>query len=523
MTEEERAERPDLYIAFVCAAGTDLSEIQSQLSAQLSVVKYNKFDVKVSSLIKEVLQIDGSDDEYARIKNLMAGGDSLRRNSEGNKGVASLIVSKLRSLRGEGDVPASRAYVIDSLKNPSEVDLLDKIYGRNFYTISVYSPKEERIENLKNKIAKSRHEPPADDHFDLAKNLVNEDEKGAEKSDQDVQGTFPLADFFINTKLDIKSQITRFIQLIFGEPFTTPTREEYFMFLAKASALRSCDLSRQVGAVIANDNGWVLATGCNEVPLQGGGFYDESISLADDNRDKKKQYDPNFIEIQRSLIEFIDVLKKSGFISDEEENSHIVDRLLHGEFKEIMSNARVRNLIEFGRVVHAEMHALSQAAAAGRSVQDATLYCTTFPCHGCARHIIAAGIKEVVYIEPYPKSLTLHLYSNEIEVAHSPRNEHTVRSRAPVSFRAFHGISPTLYQRVFAYRPRKDNRGTIAEWQAINALPVGAAFGVERPKFEAASVQGLAKVIESVNKERTAGSAENSNVGSINSDANPKG
>jgi deoxycytidylate deaminase len=29
----------------------------------------------------------------------------------------------------------------------------------------------------------------------------------------------------------------------------------------------------------------------------------------------------------------------------------------------------------------------------------------SFPCHMCARHIIATGLREVVYIEPYPKSV----------------------------------------------------------------------------------------------------------------------
>lgn len=55
--------------------------------------------------------------------------------------------------------------------------------------------------------------------------------------------------------------------------------------------------------------------------------------------------------------------------------------------------------------MHAEMFAITDAARRGLSVRDATLYCTTFPCHMCARHIIASGIRKVVYIEPYPKSM----------------------------------------------------------------------------------------------------------------------
>lgn len=502
---EQPSTRPDLYFGLVCAAGTDLSDIKVQFEAQLSIVGYKIVHVKVSSLIKELLSLPNESSEFERMRSLMRGGDLIRRNSPDNEGVASAIIAQIRNLRGESTTPSSTVYLIDSLKNPSEVDLLDRVYGRNYYTVSVYAPKEERTENLRNKIAKSLHQPPSDDHSTKASELIDEDEKGIGKADQNVQSTFPLADYFINQKIDIKNQITRLIQLIFKEPFSTPTREEYFMFLAKATALRSCDLSRQVGAVIANEEGWVIASGCNEVPLPGGGFYDESLNDAYDNRDKKKQFDPNYIEIQRSLIEFIGVLKKTGHIGDTETDQDIVDSLLHGDFKELMSNARVRNLIEFGRVVHAEMHALSQAAAAGRAVLGATLYCTTFPCHGCARHIISAGIAEVVYIEPYPKSLTMHLYENEIAIAHAPQKIQPVGDRKSVSFRAFHGVSPTLYQRVFGARPRKDSYGTIAEWKPREAVPVGATFTVERPQIELAATQGIAKIIESIKQQSSVG------------------
>jgi deoxycytidylate deaminase len=74
------------------------------------------------------------------------------------------------------------------------------------------------------------------------------------------------------------------------------------------------------------------------------------------------------------------------------------------------------NVIEFGRAVHAEMAALMDSARRGVPVKNATLYCTTFPCHLCARHIVAAGIRRVVYIEPYPKSLAAQLYPDSIAV-----------------------------------------------------------------------------------------------------------
>lgn len=493
---EERGPRPDLYIGLVCPAGTDLTEVKNQLQAQLSVVDYDYKEIKVSKVIDNLIGVEASQDEYVRVRRLMRAGDALREASENGEGVASGIVTAIRSARDAASGPNTTAYVVDSLKNPAETKLLDQVYGRNYYTISVYLPKDERIANLRNKIAKGRHEPPGEVHEKLAKKLIAEDEKGAGRKSQDVRACFPKADFFINATGNVSDQVKRFIELVFGEPFTTPSPDEYYMFLARASALRSCDLSRQVGAVIVDECGSIVSAGCNEVPYPGGGIYFEGRKgPIGDNRDYKRGHDPNYIEIQRSLIEMVGVLREAGEIRGNESDEVIVDKLLHGKYRELTSNARIRNLIEFGRVVHAEMHAITQAASTGRSVLGATLYCTTYPCHGCARHIISSGIGEVVFIEPYPKSMTEQLYDDEIEVVHGP-TEKTSGSLERVRFRPFQGVAPALYQRVFAYRDRKDDDGTIAIWKPKAAEPVGAIYGVERPSVETAASNIVATVLE---------------------------
>jgi deoxycytidylate deaminase len=63
------------------------------------------------------------------------------------------------------------------------------------------------------------------------------------------------------------------------------------MFLAYASAARSAQLGRQVGAAIATPEGDVLAVGMNEVPSARGGVYWEGD--ADDSRDHKREIDSN--------------------------------------------------------------------------------------------------------------------------------------------------------------------------------------------------------------------------------------
>jgi hypothetical protein len=97
----------------------------------------------------------------------------------------------------------------------------------------------------------------------------------------------------------------------------------------------------------------------------------------------------------------------------------------------------------------------------------------------------------------------------------SPSAEHTVQPAIPVKFRSFHGISPTLYQRAFKHRPRKDNIGTKAEWQPRIAIPTGAAFGVERVRMEVAASQGVAKIIESITDESNRGKLSGGKHGGV--------
>jgi cytidine deaminase len=124
------------------------------------------------------------------------------------------------------------------------------------------------------------------------------------------------------------------------------------------------------------------------------------------------------------------------------------------------------NLLEFGRSVHAEMAALMTAARLGISVRGATLFCTTFPCHMCARHIVASGITRVVYIEPYPKSKARQLHQDSISV------DPTVISKENVNFEPFEGIAPRQYQDIFDARDtRKDGEGRVIDWRAGGPKP----------------------------------------------------
>lgn len=284
---------------------------------------------------------------------------------------------------------------------------------------------------------------------------------------QNVRKTFPLGDFFLNARSreQLRESTDRIIELLFGNVFHTPNRDEYAMFIAQAAALRSSSLQRQVGAVIATVEGDIVAVGANEVPKPGGGLYWPGDRP--DVRDFVLGYESNDVLKSRMLSDVINRLQNAGCLSadfDGKETKAIVETLAS---MGTMRDAHIMNILEFGRCVHAEMAAIVDAARRGAAVNGATLFSTTYPCHECARHIVAAGIKRVVYVEPYPKSLVNELYPDSIRVDSDDYPE------SHVTFEPFVGIAPRRYLDLFSLAgiERKDKMGKIRNWDRSVAMP----------------------------------------------------
>ena len=227
-----------------------------------------------------------------------------------------------------------------------------------------------------------------------------------------------------------------------------PTKDEFRSYLAKSASLRSVDLSRQVGAAILSSDGDVITVGCNEVPKPGGGNYWEEDG--NKKRDIDKSGEANKEETSRIIFDFLKTLSDHDLIADGKTPDDILqDRDLSRAIKEPM----VGEITEYGRVVHAEMNAISDAARLGRSVKDATLYVTTFPCHNCAKYIIASGISRVVFIEPYPKSRTELLYGDFVSIGK--------REEGKIEISHFSGTAPSRFSTIFE-KSRRRERGTGA-------------------------------------------------------------
>ncbi|KAA6303784.1 MAG: dCMP deaminase [Candidatus Ordinivivax streblomastigis] len=75
-------------------------------------------------------------------------------------------------------------------------------------------------------------------------------------------------------------------------------------------------------------------------------------------------------------------------------------------------------------VLHAEANAITKIACSNNNSKDATLYVTTSPCIECAKLIIQAGIKRVVYAEKYRLTEGIDLLNRaDIEVIYIGKEE----------------------------------------------------------------------------------------------------
>jgi deoxycytidylate deaminase len=167
----------------------------------------------------------------------------------------------------------------------------------------------------------------------------------------------------------------------------------------------------------------------------------------DPNDDRKKQILAEIVSSVDPLRDINDVLKQPKFC-----DSQFMDAL------------------EYGRIVHAEMSAICDAARTGRSTKGATLYCTTFPCHMCAKHIIDSGIASVVFLEPYPKSLASELHNDSLMIEGTDRGEY---AEFPcVRFQHFFGITPRRYRELFERTKRKDENGKFVEFSSGTPMPI---------------------------------------------------
>lgn len=458
----------ELVVALCGPIGSPLHEVADKLKEMLQTpFGYDRCEIiRLSRFIeahakKAQKQIGTSADR--RRHDLINLGDEMRR-SLGYSILAELAVHEIRvdrELRGKDKasgqyVPRRVCHIIDSIKNQEELELLRTVYREALYVVGVFAPIANREAALRSQGL---------DGPQIAA-LMDRDSGEELGGGQTVTDTFPQCDFFLrmdsNTETQLRGRVERFLNLILGTQVITPTRAETAMYAAASAAGNSACLSRQVGAAVTDATGELLAIGWNDVPKAFGDLYVTDL-VEDPNGDKDKR-----------------CWNHGGKCYNDEEKTllaqHIVEAL--GDLVEpskrdeavaaVMGNKKLRGLIEFSRSIHAEMHAILTALREkGDRVRGGRIYITTYPCHSCARHIIASGVKEVYYIEPYKKSLATKLHGDAMSELEQEDSK--------VRLIPYDGVAPSRYLSLFRMKPNSRKR---------NGKVIRVAPAVATPKLE---------------------------------------
>lgn len=484
----------ELFFALVCPMGAGGGTLQWLLQGVLEEVNYTLKPVRVIGELANVYPArEGAElpfpdlrayypeqehPEQKRYEHSIEAGDTFCR-LMGADALTALAIRRVVQYRSEhwtrtrrGGLPTPdknewpmsplprHAYLFRSLKRAAEVRRLEAVYGDAFFLISAYVPRELRVDRLSRKIASSNLTfTPESSRHEAEKFITTDEYEPGEGHGQDVRHAYAMADFFVDASANpanIEAQLRRFIEILLGFQFHTPTPDEQGMALANLASLRSAHLSRQVGAAITSPDGSVVAIGCNEVPkAAGGGYWPGDDDDARDFQLRKNTSlevrDEVLREVLRSTVaRLVELEAVTPEMADAftNEPERFVDDHLKGY--RALKDSRLMDIIEFDRSVHAEMMAISDAARRGVSLDGCTLYTTTFPCHNCARHIVSSGIRRTVYLHPYEKSLTRRLHGDSIGIDLS---RHTGQDL--VRFDPFVGISPTLYYPLFVMGKRR--------------------------------------------------------------------
>ena len=478
--------RPEIVFGTVSPVGVDLSLTTNALASALdNIARYETKTVRISELI-EVFGRPGDDEgdpNCNRIRRLMNTGDRLRQQSDENAICAMLAVMNIRQIRleetgNEQETRRAGATLVRSLKHPDEVKLLREVYGHRAVIVGVSDLPEVREDWLRKEFT-----PPGADRDAIssasgeAADLIRRDESDENrKFGQQVRDAFELCDVYLSTdKAAVTAGAERLVRLLFGNPAVTPNRDEMGVWHAYAAKFRSSASGRQVGAVITDRDGEILVTGCNDVPMPGGGQNWDGESVHD-HRDQALGYDANDRHKFKLTEELLGALKSHGWLSggfSKKDAGELAYLALTGggdASKAPLKGRRVASLLEFGRIMHAEMAALMTAARRGTPVKDGVLYTTTYPCHECMRLILGSGVRRVVYIDPYPKSLVPELYELHLGAGASNNDPRVVME-------PFLGVAPRLVSRVFGQVERrkrsKRGDGNFVEWIGKDAAYVG--------------------------------------------------
>ena len=386
--------RSNLVIGLTGPFGSGCSEMRAVLAQK----EFGFRAFKISDDIRRELQDEGNLVEKGNLgwrKILQERGNGRRKKDR------AYWVKKVLERIDDAGIKAENI-VIDGFRNFQEVQEIRKVYPR-FFLVAICADKEERWMRVRSDYRGNYNEFERDDRrdqneeFDWGQSVQKcvDDADYVYYNNEHLVVSLEGSDDPDLNKIErlLEQQARDFVPLMRGEKARRdPTPEEIHMAAAYAQSNSSSCLKRHVGAVITigrNSQEFAVSMGYNENPPNIRTCKSVSVCYKDEDMLSKLRvrgssiYCPSCGEHHKGLTEPW-TCKKCGVS---------IRAWLHPN----------RNM-ELCTAIHAEERAILSLGE--RSVIGGTLYVTTFPCFQCARLILDAEIKNIVYVEAYPVKAT---------------------------------------------------------------------------------------------------------------------
>lgn len=451
-----------IILGFTGSIGSGSTFI-AKLIKRLSPSGYEYF--KLSEIIRKSLEEKGVSSPSVQ---QMQDEGKLIRKEKGKNALVAMLIDDLE----KDTVKQYNHIIIDGIKNDGEISFLRQF--PNFYLFSIVSDRDIR----RQRVVGERKPFPDDVAFKVADEI---DEFENDINGQQVKKCNNYADIIINNIENFPAQAThqqedfvqriirRYVELIENNvedkisPQTSPSINELCMTMAYALSKKSSCLKRKVGAVIINSDiqasadsedlqatilPHIIASGYNEVPAGA----------------KKCIFDPDYQKCYRDHLQEEHARKirhcpscgaelhvKIACQSCGHEHDHFVKACVSCK-REVKSLYLCPNceidifsehlpgnkntpgkLLDLCRALHAEEMAILQLSKIGgvRS-GNPVIFVTTQPCNLCANKIVTAGIKKVVFAEPY-----------------NMREAETILNKGEVAIERFEGVKSSAYFKLY--------------------------------------------------------------------------
>lgn len=298
--------------------------------------------------------------------------------------------------------------VIDTIRNPYEAKYFKDRYAA-FYLVSINAPEFARKKYLQDKYQFTPKQVNEIDIRESGKSPIRNKDKYQELVAPNVKRCIEISDIHIYNPRNepqnhnvLKAQLIWYLSLMKHPGLITPTSLERVMQLAYTAKMNSGCISRQVGAVVTDSDYSIKSVGWNDVAkgqvpcnlrsLKNLLNFSNSITYSEYERNNE-----DFRNKAQQKLKQIYKLENSG-------------RSLAYCFKSIQNEVDDEKNQVHTRSLHAEENAFLQLAKyGGVGIEDGKLFTTASPCELCAKKAYQLGIKEIVYIDPYPGIAIQHI------------------------------------------------------------------------------------------------------------------